>query len=107
MKESTIRPSVAIGLCILFGGAFAFIVIAIISGMIGGFDRSVIDAIQGLEAPWLTSIMHSFHLHRLHENRHAYYHCSDHPSIMEVRRQKPSLFLFLHDDWDNHHRSNH
>ena len=60
MKESTIRPSVAIGLCILFGGAYALIVIAIISGMSWGFDRSVIDAIQSWEAPWLTSIMIAF-----------------------------------------------
>ncbi|MFS0689509.1 phosphatase PAP2 family protein [Sporosarcina sp. 179-K 8C2 HS] len=60
MKESPIRPSVAIILCIVFGGAFAFIVTAILSDMIGGFDRSVIDAIQGLEAPWLTSIMLAF-----------------------------------------------
>ncbi|MCG7343431.1 phosphatase PAP2 family protein [Sporosarcina sp. ACRSL] len=60
MKNSTIRPSVAIGLCILFGGAYVFIVLAIISGMTWGFDKSVIDAIQGLEAPWLTSIMIAF-----------------------------------------------
>ncbi len=60
MKESPIRPFVAISLCILFGGAFAFIVTAILNGMITGFDRSIIDAVQGLEAPWLTTIMHTF-----------------------------------------------
>jgi len=60
MKESPFRPSVAISLCILFGVAFAFIVIAILSEMITGFDRSIIDTIQGLEAPWLTPIMHAF-----------------------------------------------
>lgn len=60
MKESTIRPSVAISLCILFGVAFAFIVTAILIEMINGFDRSIIDAIQGLEAPWLTTIMQIF-----------------------------------------------
>lgn len=60
MKESPIRPSVAISLCILFGGAFAFIVAAVFSKMINRFDRSIIDAIQGLETPWLTPIMLAF-----------------------------------------------
>ncbi|WP_432362437.1 phosphatase PAP2 family protein [Sporosarcina sp. UB5] len=60
MKKSRIRLSVAISLSVLFGSAFAFIVIAILSGMIIGFDRSIIDAIQGLEASWLTSIMLAF-----------------------------------------------
>ncbi|MCM3638623.1 phosphatase PAP2 family protein [Sporosarcina luteola] len=60
MKESPIRPSVAIILCIVFGSAFAFLVTAILSDMVGGFDRSVIDAMQGLEASWLTSIMLAF-----------------------------------------------
>jgi undecaprenyl-diphosphatase len=60
LKELTIRPSAAIGLCILFGGAFTLIVVAIMSGMINGFDKSIIDVIQGWEAPWLTSIMLAF-----------------------------------------------
>jgi undecaprenyl-diphosphatase len=60
MKESPFHPFVPISLCILFGGAFAFIVTAILGEMINGFDRSIIDAIQGLEAPWLTPIMQAF-----------------------------------------------
>lgn len=60
MKESSIRPSVAISLCILFGVAFIFIVTAILSETINSFDRSIIDTIQGLETPWLTPIMLTF-----------------------------------------------
>lgn len=44
----------------LFGGAFAFIVTMILVDMIEGFDRYAIDAIQGMEAKWLTPIMLAF-----------------------------------------------
>lgn len=60
MKESTIRPPVAISFCILFAVAFAITATAIARGMIRGFDQAIIDAIQGLEAPRLTSFMQLF-----------------------------------------------
>lgn len=60
MKESTIRPSLAIRLCILFVVAFAFIATAIGRDLIVGFDRAIIDAVQGLEAQRLTSLMQFF-----------------------------------------------
>lgn len=60
MKPSIIRPSLAISLCILFATVFAIIVTAIMRDMIGGFDRVIIDAVQGMEAPRLTSTMQVF-----------------------------------------------
>lgn len=60
LKNLAIRPSVAIGLCMLFGSAFALTVLVVINGSIVGFDSSTIDAIQGLEVAWLTSIMLAF-----------------------------------------------
>ncbi|MFC5601840.1 phosphatase PAP2 family protein [Sporosarcina koreensis] len=60
MKGSPIRPPVAISLCILFAVAFAIVATAIVRNMIGGFDRAIIDAVQGWEAPRLTSLMQVF-----------------------------------------------
>lgn len=60
MKESTFRPPVAISFCLLFAVVFAIIATAIGRDMIDGFDRAIINAVQGWEAPRLTTSMQVF-----------------------------------------------
>jgi undecaprenyl-diphosphatase len=60
MRELSLRLLVAFVLCIGFGIAFGYIASAIGNDTIVGFDTAVIGFVQGLEAPWLTSIMKVF-----------------------------------------------
>lgn len=60
MRELSFRLLVAFVLCIFFGIAFGYIAAAVGNESIVHFDTAVIGFVQGLEAPWLTSIMKVF-----------------------------------------------
>ncbi|MDN4606637.1 phosphatase PAP2 family protein [Sporosarcina highlanderae] len=60
MKEKSLRPTTAIALCILFIGIFAYIATVISRDTMIGFDRPIIDFVQGWETPYLTPIMKGF-----------------------------------------------
>ena len=60
MPELSFHLLVALVLCIMFGIAFGYIASAIVNESIAHFDSAVIEFVQGLEAPWLTSIMKVF-----------------------------------------------
>ncbi|MDW0116647.1 phosphatase PAP2 family protein [Sporosarcina thermotolerans] len=60
MKEKSLRPNIAIALCILFIGIFAYIATIISRDTIIGFDQPIIAIVQSREAPWLTPIMNGF-----------------------------------------------
>ncbi|GEN84150.1 phosphatidylglycerophosphatase B [Sporosarcina luteola] len=62
MKETTLRPTIAILLCILFTGIFVFLAVGISRDTMIGFDRPIIQTVQGWEASWLTPIMNAFTL---------------------------------------------
>ncbi|MBO0589329.1 phosphatase PAP2 family protein [Sporosarcina sp. E16_8] len=60
MPELSIHLLVVFVLCIFFGIAFGYIAAAVGNESIAHFDTAVIGFVQGLEAPWLTSIMKVF-----------------------------------------------
>jgi len=60
MPELSMHLLVAFVLCIIFGIAFGYIASAVSNESIEHFDTAVIGIVQGLEAPWLTSIMKVF-----------------------------------------------
>ena len=60
MRELSLRLLLAFVLCIVFGVAFGYIAAAVGNESIAHFDTAVIGFVQGLEAPWLTSIMKVF-----------------------------------------------
>ncbi|WP_186672757.1 phosphatase PAP2 family protein [Sporosarcina sp. BP05] len=60
MRELSFRLLLAFVLCIFFGIAFGYIATAVGNESIAHFDTAVIGFVQGLEAPWLTSIMRVF-----------------------------------------------
>ena len=60
MRELSLRLLLAFVLCIFSGIAFGYIATAIGNESIAHFDTAVIGFVQGLEAPWLTSIMKVF-----------------------------------------------
>lgn len=60
LKETTLRPTIAILLCILFTGIFVFLAVGISRDTLIGFDRPIIQTVQGWEASWLTPIMNAF-----------------------------------------------
>ena len=60
LKETTLRPTIAILLCILFTGIFVFLAVGISRDTMIGFDRPIIQTVQGWEASWLTPIMNAF-----------------------------------------------
>lgn len=60
LKETTLRPSIVVLLCILFIGIFAFFAVGISRDTMIGFDRPIIQTVQGWEASWLTPIMNAF-----------------------------------------------
>lgn len=60
MPELSFHLLVALVLCIMFGIAFGYIASAIVNESIAHFDTAVIEFVQGLEVPWLTSIMKVF-----------------------------------------------
>lgn len=60
MRELSLRLLIAFVLCIGFGIAFGYIASAIGNESIASFDTAVIAFVQGLETPWLTSIMKVF-----------------------------------------------
>ncbi|NYF25649.1 phosphatase PAP2 family protein [Sporosarcina sp. JAI121] len=60
MREHSPRLLIVFALCIGFGAAFGYIATAIGNDTIAGFDTTVIGFVQGLEVPWLTSIMKTF-----------------------------------------------
>jgi len=60
MRELSLRLLITFILCIGFGVAFGYISAAISNDTIVGFDTAVIGFVQGLETPWLTSIMNLF-----------------------------------------------
>ena len=60
MRELSLRLLLAFVLCIFSGIAFGYIATAIGNESIAHFDTVNIGLVQGLEAPWLTSIMKVF-----------------------------------------------
>lgn len=60
MRELSLRLLVAFILCIFSGIAFGYIAAAVGNESIAHFDASIIGFVQGLEAPWLTTIMKIF-----------------------------------------------
>ncbi len=60
MRELSFRLLLAFVLCIFLGIAFGYIATAVGNESIAHFDTAVIGFVQGLEAPWLTSIMRVF-----------------------------------------------
>lgn len=60
MRKLSFGLLVTFVLCIFFASAFGYIVAAVINGSIVHFDTAVIGFVQGLEAPWPTSIMKVF-----------------------------------------------
>ena len=60
MRELSIRLFTAFILVIGFGIAFGYIATAISNKSITNFDTSIIKYVQGLESPWLTTIMKVF-----------------------------------------------
>ena len=60
MRELSLRLLIAFVLCIGFGIAFGYIASAIGNESIASFDTAVIGFVQGLEAPWLTTVMKVF-----------------------------------------------
>lgn len=60
MRDLSFRLLVAFILCIFFAIAFGYIATAVGNKSIAHFDTAVIGFVQGLEAPWLTSIMKVF-----------------------------------------------
>lgn len=60
MKALTIRFLFAFLLCIGFGILFGYVATAVGNDSIRSFDRTIISAVQGQEAPWLTFIMKTF-----------------------------------------------
>ncbi len=57
MRELSLRLLLAFIVCIGLGVAFGYIAAAIGNESIVHFDTSVIGFVQGLEAPWLTTVM--------------------------------------------------
>ncbi|MBD7984018.1 phosphatase PAP2 family protein [Sporosarcina sp. Sa2YVA2] len=60
MKLLSARLLLALTLCILFGGMFAYIARGIRRETITDFDSAIITIVQGWEADWLTPIMKAF-----------------------------------------------
>ncbi|AXI00460.1 PAP2 family protein [Sporosarcina sp. PTS2304] len=60
MRELSFRLLFTWLMCILFAGFFAFIARSIHLHTITSFDDPIIDVVQGMEAPWLTTIMKTF-----------------------------------------------
>lgn len=60
MRELSFRLILAFVLCIFFSIAFGYIAAMVGNESIAHFDTAVIGFVQGLEAPWLTSIMKVF-----------------------------------------------
>ncbi|MCZ2259742.1 phosphatase PAP2 family protein [Sporosarcina sp. G11-34] len=60
MRELSLRLLITFIICIGLGVAFGYISAAIGNEAIVGFDTAVIVFVQGLETPWLTSIMKLF-----------------------------------------------
>ncbi|WOV87408.1 phosphatase PAP2 family protein [Sporosarcina oncorhynchi] len=60
MKILSARLILALVLCILFGGVFAYIARSISLETINDFDSTIINIVQGWEADWLTPIMKVF-----------------------------------------------
>lgn len=60
MKILSARLILALALCILFGGVFAYIARGISLETINDFDSTIISIVQGWEADWLTPIMKAF-----------------------------------------------
>ncbi|WP_438313722.1 phosphatase PAP2 family protein [Sporosarcina sp. FA9] len=60
MRELSLRLLLALILCICFGILFGYIASAISTESIVGFDRTVINFVQGTETPWLTTALKGF-----------------------------------------------
>lgn len=60
MRELSLRLLIAFMLCIGFGVAFGYIASAIGNESIASFDTAIIGFVQGLETPWLTTVMKFF-----------------------------------------------
>lgn len=60
MKLLSTRLLLALTLCILFGGVFAYIARGIRRETITDFDSTIISTVQGWETDWLTPIMKAF-----------------------------------------------
>lgn len=60
MRELSFRLLLALVLCVFFGIVFGYIATAVGNESIAHFDTAVIGFVQGLEAPWLTTIMKVF-----------------------------------------------
>ena len=60
MKQLSIRFIIAFILCVGFGILFGYFSTTIGNDSLSSFDNIMINAIQGLETPWLTTIMTFF-----------------------------------------------
>ena len=60
MREHSGRITTTLICCLVLAGIFGFVAYSIGNGSIVRFDTSIIQAVQGSEAPWLTSIMKVF-----------------------------------------------
>ena len=60
MRVLSLRLLLAFILCVGFGVLFGYIATSIGNETIGRFDTSIIGFVQGMEMPWLTTIMKVF-----------------------------------------------
>lgn len=60
MKMLPRRLLIAFIICLVGGGSFVYIASSIGSESIERFDTSIIQFVQGLEAPWLTAVLKTF-----------------------------------------------
>lgn len=60
MKQLYLRLVIGFVLCVGFGIAFGYLSTTFRGDTLSNFDKTLIIAIQGLETPWLTSIMKFF-----------------------------------------------
>ena len=60
VRKLSLRLLIVWIVCILFIGFFTFIARSIRLETISSFDEPIIDFVQGVEAPWLTTVMRMF-----------------------------------------------
>ena len=60
MREPSRRRFIAFIICIISASLFGYMASSISSGSIEHFDASIISFVQGMEAPWLTTVLKFF-----------------------------------------------
>ncbi|WP_301110094.1 phosphatase PAP2 family protein [Sporosarcina sp.] len=60
MRELSIRLLLTWGVCLVLTGLFAMVATSIHMQTISVFDDVIIEAVQGAEVPWLTTVMRTF-----------------------------------------------